>query len=90
MANHPSARKRARQNKKRRAANVRLKSSMKTALKKARAAVTGTAGDALPLARAAESALGRAVSRDVVSKRRASRKVSRLMKALNRAKAAKG
>lgn len=90
MANHPSARKRARQNKKRRAANVQIKSSMKTALKKARVAVTGAAGDAHTLARAAETALDRAASRGVVSKQRVSRKVSRLMKALNRAKAAKG
>ena len=89
MANHPSAEKRARQNKKRRAANLRIKSTMKTALKKARAAVAGASGDAIELARAAETALDRAASRGVVSRRRVSRKVSRLMKSLGRAKAAK-
>jgi small subunit ribosomal protein S20 len=87
VANHPSAEKRARQNKKRRTANVRIKSTMKTALKKAREAVTGGAGDAATLAREAEAALSKAASRGVVSKRRVSRKVSRLMKALGRAKA---
>ena len=90
MANHPSAEKRARQNKKRRAANVRIKSTMKTALKKARAVVAGPQEDAIALARAAETALKRAASRGVISKQRVSRKVSRLMKSLNRARAAKG
>jgi len=89
VANHPSAKKRARQNKKRHAANVRIKSSMKTALKKGRTAVTGAADDALALARTAEKALNTAASRGVISKQRVSRKVSRLMKALNRAKAAR-
>lgn len=90
MANHASAEKRARQNKKRRTANVRIKSTMKTALKRARTAVTGAAGDAITLAREAEAALNKAASRGVVSRRRVARKVSRLMKALSRPKASKG
>jgi small subunit ribosomal protein S20 len=84
VANHASARKRARQNKKRRAAAARVKSGTKTTLKKARRAIDVAQGDPLPLAREAESALRRAAARGVVPKRRASRQISRLMKALQR------
>lgn len=80
MANHPQARKRARQNRKRRAANVRIKTVVKGALKKARLAADSTSRDAL--ARGAESAIRRAVSKGVIPKRRASRQIGRLYKAV--------
>jgi small subunit ribosomal protein S20 len=84
VASHASARKRARQNKKRRAAAAQVKSGMKTALKKARRAVDAAERDSLPLTRQAESALRHAAARGVVPKKRASRQISRLMKALQR------
>ena len=84
MANHPSARKRARQNKKRRSANIKVKGAVKTALKRARGSVASADSDAQSLARRAESALRTAASRGVIPKRRASRQISRLMKSLKR------
>jgi small subunit ribosomal protein S20 len=87
VANHPSARKRARQNKKRRTAAAQVKSGMKTRMKKARRAIDAREGDSQALARQAESALRRAAARGVVPKRRASRQISRLMKALQRGQA---
>ena len=84
MADHPQARKRARQNRKRRAANVQIRTAVKGALKKARLATDSSSGDAL--ARGAESAIRRAVSKGVIPKRRASRQIGRLYKAVKRAK----
>ncbi len=78
MANHPSARKRARQNKKRHAANVQIKSAVKSSLKKARRLVEETSKDAAAQVRLAESAIKRAASKGLVPKRRASRQISRL------------
>ncbi len=89
MANHPSARKRARQNKKRRAANVQVKSGVKSTVKKARLAVTGDPARAAELVRAAETELMRAASKGVIPERRAARKIARLTKAAHRAKAAR-
>ncbi|OGP83193.1 MAG: 30S ribosomal protein S20 [Deltaproteobacteria bacterium RBG_13_65_10] len=88
MANHPSARKRARQNKKRRAANAQVKSVVRGAVKKARLAVTGDPAHAAALVRTAEAELKRAASKGIIPKQRAARKVSRLMKAAHRAKSA--
>jgi small subunit ribosomal protein S20 len=88
VANHPSARKRARQNKKRRAANVQLRSSVKTAVKNARVSLSDPKTDAVTAVRRAESALSRAASKGVIPKGRVSRKVSRLMKAAHRRQAA--
>jgi small subunit ribosomal protein S20 len=88
VANHPSARKRTRQNKKRRAANVRIKTGVKSTVKKARLAVTGDPARAAELVRAAQAELMRAASKGVLPARRAARKVARLMKAAHRAKAA--
>ena len=86
MANHPSARKRARQNKKLRAANVQIKSAVRSSLKKARRLIEEPSKDAAAQVRLAESAVNRAASKGIIPKRRASRHISRLAKALKPAK----
>lgn len=84
MANHKSARKRARQSVKRRARNRHVRSGVRSALKRARAAVAEGNAEQLPSAlREAESALRRASSKGVVPRKRASRLVSRLARSAN-------
>ena len=86
MANHKSARKRARQSVKRRARNRHVKSTVRSALKTARTSVAAGDKDQAPDAvRRAESLLRRAASKGVIPRKRASRLVSRLNKAANKA-----
>ena len=85
MANHPSAERRNRQRIKRTARNRNMKSSTRTALKKARAALA--AGDtklADALVREVEGKLDRAASKGVVHPKAASRVKSRLYTQLNK------
>lgn len=88
MANHKSALKRHKQSEVKKARNASIKSNLKSAVKKVTEA-TG-AGDAetarknLP---AAISLLDGAVTRGVLHRNNAARKVSRLTKAVNSAKA---
>ncbi len=89
MANTASADKRNRQAQKRRARNVQVRTSVKNAVKKVRDAagkgdVTG-AKAALPTA---EKALAKAGSKGVLHKNAVARRISRLAKAANKAKAA--
>jgi small subunit ribosomal protein S20 len=86
VANHKSAVKRARQNDKRRARNTGLRSQAKTEGKKALLAITSATSrdEALKALQAGERALHKAVSKGVLPKERASRKVSRLATALNK------
>ena len=85
VANHKSAKKRARQDLKRRARNRQVKSGVRTAIKTFRAAADGGDADASGVAlRRAESTIRRAATKGVVSRKRASRQVSRLAKANNR------
>lgn len=86
MAQHKSAGKRARQAEKRRERNRRVRSSVRTAVKRARSAAAGE-GDPVEAARLAESELRRAASKGVIPKTRASRQVSRLARAAHRASA---
>ena len=85
MANHKSAIKRARQNDKRNARNSGLRSKAKTEAKKGIDGIKAAANraDALKALTAAERALQKAVSKGVMPKERASRKVARLASALN-------
>lgn len=86
MAQHKSARKRARQAVKRQARNRRARGGIKSAVKDLREAVA--AGDAARAAQAlprAESLIRRAASKGVIPKARASRQVSRLARAAHRA-----
>ncbi len=88
---HPSAEKRARRNPRRAAINATRMSSIKTALKKVEQAIGG--GDhktAMEAFKAAQPDLQRGVTKGVVHKNAASRKLSRLnarIKALSAPKA---
>jgi small subunit ribosomal protein S20 len=83
MANTKSAEKRNRQNEKAAAQNRVYRSAARTAVKKARLAVERGDANAAELIRSAESALNRAATKGVIHKNNASRRTSRLMKALN-------
>jgi small subunit ribosomal protein S20 len=84
LAQHKSARKRARQSIKRRARNRNIGSAMKTGVKAFLAAADAGDGAATATSlRAAESLLRRAASKGVIPKKRASRRISRLAKRAN-------
>lgn len=78
MANIPSAEKQNRKMIKHRARNRAAMASLRTAVKKARAAVDGKAGDATNLVKQAVSIIDSAVSKGILKRRTASRYVSRL------------
>lgn len=88
MANHKSALKRHTQSEKRKLRNRNVKASMRTQIKKARKEIAGgsassTAGEVL----GAIKSLAKAATKGVLTKKTASRRVSRLMKATNKASA---
>jgi len=86
MANIKSQIKRNRQNAKRHARNKGVRSSLKTATKKAEiATAAGDAESATTFAREASRAYDKAASKGIVHKRTAARHKSRLAKAANRA-----
>jgi small subunit ribosomal protein S20 len=79
LAQHKSAKKRARQNLERRARNRQIRSRLKSAVKDARTALAGTDGAAAGAAvHNAEREIRKAASKGVLSKKQASRRVSRL------------
>ena len=87
MAQHKSAKKRARQNLARRERNRTIRSRLKTAVKYARTALAGSDGEASTGAvRSAEREIRKAASKGVLTKKQASRRVSRLARSLNAAK----
>lgn len=90
MANHKSAIKRHKQSEKRRLRNSSVKSALKTQVKKVQAATTGGKADeaAIELKKAI-SLIDSAVTKGVLHRNNASRKISRLTIATNAAKAAK-
>ena len=84
VAQHKSAKKRARQALKRQARNRRARGGIKTAAKRVRESLA--AGDGQAAAQAlpqAEGLIRRAASKGVIPKRRASRTVSRLARRFN-------
>ena len=84
MANHASAIKRHKQSEKRKLRNAAVKSSLKTAVKKVKEAqVAGKADEAKTNLKKAVSELDKAVSKGVLHRNNAARKVSRLTKQLN-------
>lgn len=85
MANTSSAKKAVRTHAKRTERNKSVRTSMKTAIKKVVSAEPATAQEAL---RKAVKALDHAASKGVIHKNKASRKKSRLAKAVNKATAA--
>ena len=88
MANTKSAEKAARQATKRQAANRVLLGGSRTSVKKARLAIaSGDAAVAQEAVRAAISTLDRAAAKGVIHRNNAARRISRLMKALDRSQA---
>ena len=86
MARIKSAVKRHKQSLKRRARNRHVRSTLKTAIKDVRSEIVeGTAEKCAELMRNAASVLARAGSKGVLHKKTASRKVSRLAKAVHKA-----
>lgn len=83
MANHPSAEKRNRQRIARTARNRSIKSSVRTAVKRARTALaSGDAKTAADQVKQATSALAGAASKGVLHKKTAARTTSRIQAAL--------
>ncbi|MEO8558097.1 MAG: 30S ribosomal protein S20 [Rhodospirillales bacterium] len=81
MANHKSAEKRARQTKKRTAINVSRRSRLRGAVKKVEATITSGDGEAARKAlQTAQLDLARGVSKGVMHKNTAARKMSRMSK----------
>jgi len=87
LARHKSAQKRARQDVKRRERNRTIRSRTRSVVKTLRADLDAGAAGVVEKLREAESALRKAATKGVIPKRRASRQVSRLAKAANRARA---
>ncbi|MBN1549449.1 30S ribosomal protein S20 [Candidatus Babeliales bacterium] len=86
MANIKSAKKRARQNTKRRSVNVARRSAIKSVIKDVVKAIdAGEIEKAQALFKVAETQLSRAKSKGLVHKKTASRKVSRLARRVNKA-----
>ncbi|MEY3013948.1 MAG: ribosomal protein [Pseudomonadota bacterium] len=84
MANHKSALKRARQNEKRRLRNRAGRSAVRTTVKNLRTAIDAGSADNASLAGAMEIVAG-AGAKGVIPKKRASRMISRLAKAMHKA-----
>jgi small subunit ribosomal protein S20 len=81
MANHPSAEKRHRQSVKRAARNQAVRSEVRTEVKKLRATIsTSDAAKAKEQLPGASSVLDKAVSKGVLHKNNAARRISRLAK----------
>lgn len=78
MANNKQAEKRNRQREKNRIRNRLVLGSTRTALRKAREAVSSSAGNASEMIQTAVSTLDRAVSKGVMKRGTASRLISRL------------
>lgn len=84
MANHPSAAKRNRQRIKRTARNRTVRAAVRTAVKKARAAIAAGEADAKAVVQAASVELARAASAGVVHANAAARTTSRIQAALHK------
>lgn len=79
MANHKSAKKRAKQSQVRRMRNKSVKTTLKTLEKKMRAA-KAAGEDAQELMKQTQSAVHKAAQKGIIHKKTASRKISRLSK----------
>lgn len=83
MANHKSAKKRAKQNEVRRIRNKSTRSSMNTAVKKVHVATEEGAENTSDLLNSAKSFIAKAAKKGVIHQNTAARKISRLTKSLN-------
>ena len=88
MANHKQAEKRTRQRAKRQLRNRLSLGAMRTALKKARAALEAKSGDTTSLVKQAVQHIDRAVTKGVLHRRNASRLIARLTRRGNTTTAA--
>jgi len=85
VPNHKSAEKRDRQNKKKGARNMAVRSEARTTVKKVREAIdAGNKEDAQTALRAATAMLHSSASKGVVHKNNASRRISRLALLVNK------
>jgi len=90
LANHPSAIKRAKQSKTRKLRNLAHKTRAKSVVKEVRALLeSNDAAQTQEKFKKAVSTLHRSVSKGVIHRKKASRKISRLARAVNRAASAK-
>ncbi|CAG9608097.1 30S ribosomal protein S20 [Pseudoneobacillus rhizosphaerae] len=85
MPNIKSAIKRVKTNEAKKAHNITVKSAMRTAVKKAEAAIVTNEDTAKELFNTAASKLDKAAQKGLVHKKAAARKKSRLMKRMNAA-----
>ncbi len=86
MANTRSAEKRNRQSQKRRVRNVQVRTTLKSAVKKAREAIAqGDPAAARAAVQAARRMLDKAAAKGVIHKNAAARRISRLAKAAAKA-----
>ena len=83
MANHKSAKKRAKQSQVRRMRNRSVKTNLKTMEKKLRAAQEAGDDAKIELMKQTQSAFHKAAKKGVIHKKTASRKISRLSKLIN-------
>ena len=83
MANTPSARKRIRQNEKRRLRNRAVRSAVRGNVKSAREALTGKTADSATVVREAIRAIDRAVTKGILHRNTAARRKSSLARKLN-------
>lgn len=83
MANHKSAKKRAKQSQVRRLRNRSVKTRLKNLGKKLRAAKENGADNKEEIMRETQSAIHKAAKKGVIHKKTASRKISRLQKFIN-------
>lgn len=84
MPTRPSAEKHLRADERKRKRNIRVKTAMRTAIKKAEEAISDNAPNAEEAFRLAVKQLDKAASKGVIKKNKANRKKSRLAKKLNR------
>ena len=83
MANHKSAKKRAKQSQVRRLRNRSAKTTLKNLEKSLRAAQESGADTKVELMRQTQSAIHKAAKKGILHKKTASRKISRLSKLVN-------
>ncbi|OQY11036.1 MAG: 30S ribosomal protein S20 [Desulfobacteraceae bacterium 4572_19] len=80
MANHKSAKKRAKQNEKKRLRNKVIRTTMKTAIKNVRQAVESKSEDILNILNNAISVIDKSAKKGIIHRNTASRNKSRLTK----------
>ena len=83
MANTPSARKRIKQNEKRRLRNRAIRSAVRSSIKGAREALTGKSAESATAVHDAIRAIDRAVTQGVLHRNTAARRKSVLARKLN-------